>query len=192
MATCIVVCGPPCAGKSTLAAAVAAHTGWPLLAKDGYKELIFAHLGWRDREWSRRVSALAWDLLLAEAARLLAAGAGCVLEGNFRGAQRQALTALPLDPLPCFVEVRCGARPDVLLARYRARAGSGGRHPGHVDLEALAEVEPELRAGAESDPALGGPLLVWDTSAGVAAGALLAALDDALAGLSAPASDTRG
>lgn len=192
MAACIVVSGPPCAGKSTLAAAVAARTGWPLLAKDDYKERVFERLGVGDREWSRRVSALAWDLLLAEAGRLLAAGVDCVLEGNFREAQRRALAALPLRAPPRFVEIRCDARPDLLLSRYRARALAGSRHPGHVDLEALPGLERELRAGAAAGPALGGPVLVWDTSAGFASDALLAALDAALAPISAPASDTRG
>jgi predicted kinase len=191
MVACIVISGPPCAGKSTLATTVAARRGWPLLAKDDYKLKVFERLGVGDREWSRRVSALAWDLLLAEARRLLAAGVDCVLEGNFREPQRQALAALLLPP-PRFVEIRCGARAEVLLSRFRARAADGRRHPGHVDLEALPELERELRAAALPGPALGGPVLAWDTSAGFASDALLAALDAALAGLSAPASDTRG
>jgi predicted kinase len=176
MAVCIVVSGPPCAGKSTLAATIATRTGWPLLAKDGYKERVFEHLGARDREWSRRVSALAWDLLVAEAGRLLAAGVHCVLEGNLREPQRRALAALPLSPVPRFVEIRCGAQPAVLLTRFRARAGSGGRHPGHVDLEALPELERELAVPATA-ASLGGPLLEWDTSTGFAADELLDALD---------------
>jgi len=175
MAVCIVVSGPPCAGKSTLAAALAARTGWPLLAKDDYKERVFAHLGARDREWSRRVSLLAWELLLAEAGRLLRHETGCVLEGNFREPQREALVAL--TPAPRFIEIRCSARPEVLRARYHARAHTGRRHPGHVDLEALPEVEREFVAGPDAGPGLGGPVLRFDTSAGFAAEALLAALD---------------
>jgi predicted kinase len=185
MSVCVVVCGPPCAGKSTLAARLAARSGWPLLAKDAYKERVFEHLGARDRDWSRRVSALAWELLLAEAGTLLAAGVGCLLEGNFREPQRRSLGAL--RPPPSFVEVRCSARPDVLLARYRARAVSGRRHPGHVDLQALPEIEAELHAAPGACTALGGPVLHWDTSEGFAADALLTALDAALAGAVAAA-----
>ena len=194
MAVCIVVCGPPCAGKSTLAARLAARTGWPLLAKDDYKERVFAHLGARDRDWSRRVSALAWELLIAEAGRLLGAGAACVLEGNLRRPQRQALAALPVTPPPSFVEIRLGARPDVLRGRYLERARAGGRHPGHVDLEALPEIERELAGAAATaaEPALGGAPLEWDTSDGFGPEALLVALDATLARLSAPASGTRG
>lgn len=190
MALCIVVSGPPCAGKSTLAARLAARGGWPLLAKDAYKERVFAHLGARDRDWSRRVSALAWELLLAEARTLLAAGVACLLEGNVREPQRRALGAF--RPPPSFVEIRCDARADVLLARYRARAASGRRHPGHVDLEALAEIEAELGAAPVAGTELGGPVLRWDSSEGFATDALLAALDAALAAAVAPAGPGRG
>lgn len=192
MAVCIVISGPPCAGKSTLAAAVAARTGWPLLAKDDYKERVFERLGARDRDWSRRVSALAWDLLLAEAGRLLGAGVACVLEGNFRIAERERLLALPLAaPLRC-VEIRCTAAAALLLERYRARAAAGSRHPGHVDLEALPELERELAAPADARPPLGGPALDWDSSAGRGMEPLFAALDATLAALSAPARGSRG
>jgi predicted kinase len=190
MSVCIVVSGPPCAGKSTLATAIAARTGWPLLAKDDYKERVFERLGARDREWSGRVSLLAWDLLLAEAGRLLAHGVGCVLEGNFRAPQRQALAAL--SPPPQFVEIRCQARPELLAARYRARAGAGGRHPGHVDLEALPELEREWAVAGASGAALGGALIVWDNSAGFEAATPLRELERALAAVNAPASGTRG
>lgn len=192
MATCIVISGPPCAGKSTLATALAARRGWPLLAKDDYKERVFTHLGARDRDWSRRVSALAWELLLAESGRLLGAGVDCVLEGNFREPQRRALCSLVRSPAPSFVEIRCGAQPAVLRARYEARARSGRRHPGHVDLEALPELHAELAGGLDAGPPLGGALLEWDTSAGFASGALLEALDAVLAAVSAPARGTRG
>jgi hypothetical protein len=129
-------------------------------------------------------------LLLAEARTLLAAGVACVLEGNLREPQRHALGAFV--PAPSFVEIRCIARPDVLLARYRARAASGCRHPGHVDLQALPEIEAELNAAPDACTALGGPVLHWDSSEGFAADTLLAALDAALAGPVAPAGLARG
>ena len=177
MLRCLVICGPPCAGKSTLARALATRYRWPLLAKDDYKERVFAHLGADDREFSRRVSALAWDLLLGEAARLLAGGVNCVVEGNLRSAEAARLRELGARSGAALVEIRCCAAPAVLLARYRARAESGTRHAGHVDLEALPEVERELAAGEEDRPGLGAQLLIHDTSAGFDARALLAAVD---------------
>ncbi len=179
MACCIVVSGPPCAGKSTLARALAARHGWALLAKDSYKEQIFERFGVGDRRWSARVSLLAWDLLLAEAARLLVTGADCILEGNFRAAQARVLAALAAMDGARFVEVRCSAEPQVLLSRYRARAIDGSRHAGHVDLEALPELARELAATPLA--VLGAAaVLGCDTTAGVDVGGIAARLEAVL------------
>jgi len=178
MSRCIVVSGLPCSGKSTLAGALATHYGWPLLAKDDYKERVFRHLGWRDRDWSRRVSLLAWDLLFRDAATLTRHGLDCVLEGNFRAAQGEALRALV--PSPLFIEVRCMASPQTLRERYRARAVDGSRHPGHVDLEALPEIEREFEASPVANLGLGGPVVDWDTTGGVDGSGLVRRLDELL------------
>ena len=180
MLHCLVISGPPCAGKSTLARSLAARYRWPLLAKDDYKESVFAQLGSGDRDFSRRVSRLAWDLLLAEAGRLLAGGVPCLVEGNLRAAGAGRLREIGARTGAALVEVRCRAAPAVLLARYRARAESGTRHAGHVDLEALPDIERELAAGEEGRPGLGAQLLIHDTTAGFDERALLAAIDTAL------------
>ncbi len=177
MLRCLVISGPPCAGKSTLARALAIRYRWPLLAKDDYKECVFAQLGSGDRDFSRRVSRLAWDLLLAEAGRLLAGSVPCLVEGNLRAAEAARLREIGARTGAVLIEIRCRAAPAVLLARYRERAESGTRHAGHVDLEALPEVERELAAGEEDRPGLGAQLLTHDTSAGFDVRALLAAVD---------------
>jgi predicted kinase len=197
MPDCVVIGGPPCAGKSTLARIVGAQRGWPVLAKDDYKELVFDRLGARDDEWSRRVSVLAWDLLFREAEALLRAGAACVLEGNFRDEHGPRLRRLAARVQAArgpagrvrFVEIRCRAPGDVLVARFRARAAAGERHPGHADADALARIAPELDAGAAPRLALGGAELDYDTSTGFAPDAVLAALDALLARGDRPARD---
>ena len=188
MPDCLVIGGLPCAGKSTLARTVSARRGWPVLAKDDYKELVFDRLGARDDAWSRQVSVLAWDLLFREAELLLAAGASCVLEGNFRVehgprlrriAERVARAAAGRRVR--FVEVRCRASGDVLLARFRRRVANAERHPGHDDAAALARIAPELSAAAPVALELDGAVLDYDSTAGLAPDALLDALDAVLA-----------
>ena len=197
MTVCLVLTGPPCAGKSTLAAPLAATLRWPLLSKDDYKERIFDHLGIGDRAWSRRVSDLAWVLLIREARTLLVAGACCIVEGNLRAPQRRALTdgGWPSSGVtrPTFMEIRCEARPEVLMARYRARIAAGQRHPGHVDLQALTEIEAELATSREATlPPLGGELLHWDTSEGFSTVDLEGALEAGLRRLGVPWSSAAG
>lgn len=174
----VVVTGPPCTGKSTLAHAYAARRRWPLLAKDAYKEQVFERLGWSDAEWSARVSVLAWDLAFQAAAALATARAPFVLEGNLREEHAARLRALA--PAPRFVLVQCRAPGAVLSARFRARATSGLRHPGHVDLAALPRIEAELAAGEGPVLALDGPVVVYDTGGGFDLDAALARIDAAV------------
>ena len=181
MSRCLVLSGPPCAGKSTLAALLAARFGWPLLSKDVYKEQIFRRLGASDRDWSRRVSLLAWDLLLSQAEAMLACGLDCVLEGNFRVTQAEVLARLAAVPGTHFFEVECRAAKHVLLARYRQRAVDATRHPGHVDLEALPEIEREFDAAPGPVLAAHATVLVWDTTRDFDSAPLVQALETLLA-----------
>lgn len=179
MARCIVVSGPPCAGKSTLARALAARYGFALLAKDAYKEQLFDRFGVGDRRWSARVSLLAWEMLLAEAARLLVRDTDCLLEGNFRAPQAVVLAVLATAAGLRFTELRCLARPEVLLARYRTRATDGSRHPGHVDLEALPGLGSELARSPRAVLSVGS-VLDCDTSDGLDVAGVAARLEAAL------------
>jgi predicted kinase len=152
----IVISGLPCSGKSKLAERLQAELCWPLLCKDNFKELLFDHFGYSDRAWSRRVSAAAYALLFSQAEQLLSSNLSCVLEGNFRWAEHQArferLQALGATIL----QVHCCAEPDVLLERFRLRAVSGSRHPGHVDLESMREIENEMRTTTQQPLPLSG------------------------------------
>lgn len=178
MSCVVVVTGPPCTGKSTLARAYAARRGWALLAKDDCKERVFDRLGWSDADWSRRVSLLAWDVVFDTAAALARAGVPFVLEGNCRAEHGARLAALATAPR--FVVVRCRGPGDVLLERFRQRATSGTRHPGHVDLEALPRIAAELAAGEGPALTLGGAELDYDTGGGFAVEAMLARIDAAV------------
>lgn len=180
MPTLLVVSGLPCTGKSTLARRVANDRGWPLLAKDGYKERIFARLGWHDRAYSKRVSLLAWDLLFAAAADLLRSGACCVLEGNFRAAQVPRLRELAALPGVRLVEIACTAAPALVMARLAQRVHGGTRHPGHLDQELRAEVATEVAAEVEQGGTAGlgldSAVLHYDSGARESDAVLLARL----------------
>lgn len=152
----LIVTGLPCAGKSTLAAALGAALRLPVIAKDPLKEALFERLGVGDRERSRTLSRAAHDLLLVVAEALLAAGSGAILEANFEperdGPAMKALVARR----PCAPRVvRVEAPAAVILERARARATERSRHPGHLDAELLGELETRLAA----PPASTRPLL---------------------------------
>src|SRR5262245_61209915 len=159
----VVVTGLPCSGKSKLAARLNESWRVPLLCKDTFKESLFESLGTGDREWSRRLSAAAYDLLFQQAGALLALDVPCILEGNFRPRQHDESFARLRAAGARFVQVFCHARAEVLIDRFRERAESGARHAGHVDRDVLSEISAEI-AGTEQCPLdIGGRTVVCDT-----------------------------
>jgi predicted kinase len=169
----VVVTGPPAAGKTTVARAVAARLRLPLIAKDTVKEALFDALGTGDLAWSRRLGEATYAAMLGVAEESAAAGASFVLEANFvRGGEfADRLAALPAR----FVQVHCNAPLELLLDRY----GSRERHPGHVDSERIDALREAVETGRHDPLDLPGETIRIDTSRPVdlvALGGRLAAL----------------
>jgi predicted kinase len=121
----VVVAGIPGSGKTTLARSLAPELGLPLISKDTIKEALFDSLGTGDIEWSRQLGRAAHVVMYALARDARSA----VLESHFwRGVSEDELGGLG-RPL---VQVYCRCPVDVALDRYRRRAGSPDRHPGHL------------------------------------------------------------
>jgi predicted kinase len=161
----VVVCGPPASGKSTLARTIAEEFRLPLLAKDAIKEVLFDSLGAHDRAWSRRLGAAMTPLLLHLLEEELRAGRPVVVESNFTPASADAaFRKLGARAAYRALQFYCTGDPEVLTARFRARAP--GRHPGHVELhdETLADVVAALTDGRHGPLDLGGELVIVDTT----------------------------
>ena len=57
----------------------------PLLTKDALKETLFDSLGWRDREWFRKLGSATIEMLHRLMAEHLRVGTPVIVEANFRG-----------------------------------------------------------------------------------------------------------
>lgn len=167
----LIVNGLPATGKTTLSRAIAPALGLPLFGKDDLKDLLFDHLGWSDREWSKQIGGTAWELLWLIAERTLSAGGSLAIEGNFvleRAAERLGSwrASMPLH----VVELHCCAERDVLVGRFRARALGSDRHPGHDEANPLvseAEFVPRLLSADDSlIPGTNGALVIDTTDPG--------------------------
>jgi len=169
----VFVGGAPGAGKTTLAVALAAALGLPLVAKDAIKEPLMDILGAPDIEASRRIGRATYAVLFALAGAAVSAGSGVVVESNFHR-ERSAEALVELAARGRAVFVHCVVPDALRRARYATRA----RHPGHFDRALLAAwdddvsiFEPPDRAGIERiDVDTSGPVDVGALARCVAAG----------------------
>ena len=184
MTALIIISGPPCAGKSTLATRLREELRWPLLAKDSFKELLFDGLGWSDRAWSKKLSQASYALLFNVAAEVLRAGQHCIIEGNFRWRENDGRFGSLLRPDLQVIQICCTAPLPVLVARLHGRIAAGQRHPGHLDGQTAAEVEGELARLSQPLPIAGAQLSFDSSNAEPGAVQLLiAAVRSLLAGI---------
>ena len=145
----VIISGPPCAGKTALGGWLAKELGLPLLHRDGFKEALFDSLGWSDLEWSQRLGGASYALLYYAIEALLRGGCSLIVESNFDPQlDTPRLRALAARRPFLALQVRCMADGPVLLERFRQRALSGERHPGHLDHENIVIYAPIATEGA--------------------------------------------
>lgn len=158
----LLVTGPPCSGKTSLAARLGRDLGLVMLEKDAFKELLFETLGTGDGGWSGRLSQAAFAIQLSVAGRLLDTGIGVLLEGNFtQAAHGTRLEALAGESAR-LVQVACSADSAILVTRHEERATSGIRHPGHLDTAKPWDEESVRRYA----PLVIDPTLHWNSGSG--------------------------
>jgi predicted kinase len=161
----IIVSGPPCTGKTALGRRLAKQLSLPFINKDGIKESLFDTLGWKDRGWSQQLGRASSELLWYFAETQLAAAHSLIIESNFDptfATSRLLALKATVDFEP--FQVQCIAAGDILFQRFKARAESGERHPGHVDHLNYAEWQATLRLNRHDALEIGGSVIEIDTT----------------------------
>lgn len=161
----VIISGPPCAGKTTLARRIAQEFRLPLIAKDDIKESLFDSLGWRDREWSKKLGSATFDLLFYFAEMQLAAKRSFVIEANFAAEfHTKKFRALQAKCNFIPLQIVCHANPETLAQRFRTRWESGVRHRGHVDNEIDAQELDTILKRTIKPLDIGGEVIEIDTT----------------------------
>ena len=159
----VLVGGPPAAGKSLVADAVAGALGSVVLHKDAFKEPLMTAFGVRSVQDSQRLSTAAVLSLFAAAAAVLQRDLDLVLESTFSSDDLDPIISLRQATRCALLQVHVDASPEVLAARWQGRIGH--RHAGHMDAQRLPEMRARVQAGTWDPLPLGAPLLRIDTSA---------------------------
>jgi predicted kinase len=157
----LIVTGSPATGKTTLAVKLGSELRLPVLSKDLFKGALLESLGAASLSESQKLGRAAFTMLYAAATELVGAGVSLILEAPFRsGVSEPSLTALTHRAAAAVIV--CTASSEVVVRRFRQRASSSERHPGHMD-----RIRPEMsRAIAFDPPDLGLPAVVVNTSDG--------------------------
>jgi predicted kinase len=153
----VVVSGIPGSGKTTLAIRLAEELHLPLLSKDTIKESLFDVLGTGDLAWSQTLGRASHVIMY----RLARYAPSAVLESHFwRGKAEPELEALGRVG----AQVWCRCPVEVAAERYRTRAISSERHPGHLPEHQAEEVTLSWRSTEPAPLELRCPLVEVDTS----------------------------
>lgn len=161
----VIVTGLPCTGKTTIAAALRKALRLPTSSKDQFKEVMFDTLGWDDRSWSKRLDAPCIELLFKFLENQIDAAKGCIIEHWFDAERDMArLVDMEREKSMHIIQVLCFSQGPILFERFKARAESGHRHPGHCDRHTYTEHEPILLSGRMKRLPTKGPLVEVDTS----------------------------
>jgi len=163
--TIIIVTGRPAAGKSTLAKWLSQELKWPLVSKDSIREELFDRLGWKDRKWAQELGKASVDLMFYFAKAELEVGHSIIMDNSFfPPVSNPRFQALKEQYYAESIQVVCNSDRDTLFQRFKSRADSGVRHPGHGDFDVLEELYAYLTDDSSQILDIGGRVIEVDTT----------------------------
>jgi predicted kinase len=161
----IIVTGRPAAGKSALAKWLSIELKLPLVSKDSIREQLFDRLGWKDRKWAQELGKASVDMMFYFAEAELAVGHSIIMDNSFYPpASNQRFQALKEKYHAASIQIVCDSDRETLFQRFKSRADSGNRHPGHGDQDVLEELYASLKNNSLPILEIGGSVIEVDTT----------------------------
>lgn len=144
--TIVIITGLPCTGKTILAKKIESTFNIKLLTKDDFKEILFEKFGCNNREWSKKIGATSYDILYLLAEKLMKTKDSFIIESNFHPVYSSEILNILINKYDYYaIQIRCFTEGNLLFERFKIRANSSNRHPGHLDKESINEWEPVLK-----------------------------------------------
>lgn len=163
--TIVIITGRPAAGKSTLARWLARELKLPLVSKDSLREALFDRLGWKDRSWAQELGKASVDMMFYFARAELEVGHSIIMDNFFYPpVSNPRFLALKEEYCAESLQIVCDADRETLFQRFKARADSGERHPGHGDQAILKELYTNLASSSSPVLEIGGSVIEVDTT----------------------------
>ena len=160
----IIISGLSGKGKTTIGRYLAKELVLPFFNKDSIKELLFDNIGWKDREWSQKLGVASYKILYWIGEEELKSQKSFIIESNFRAeVDRKVFLELKEKYNFKIIEILCKSDGKILFERFKIRAESGSRHPGHVDNLSYKEQKDRLIKG-RTEPINLGETLEVDTT----------------------------
>lgn len=168
--TIIFMHGGPATGKTSVGVPLAESLAIPYISKDGVKEPIFDCVGiptaWESDEplSGKKMDDASIQILFYLIEAQLQAGCACVIDSTFQARNTPALVALRERYGFTPIQVLCRAEPAELARRYRRRAETRERHPGHLDRRLADNFDADAMEKLFQPLDIGGHVLPVDTT----------------------------
>jgi predicted kinase len=159
----VVVVGRPASGKSIISELIAERLGFPIVAKDELKEVLFEALGAGDQAWSESLGRASFALLDYVINLQLRTGASFIIDAAYNAAFENAKFQA-WQKVYGFkaIQVHCTASDHELVRRFTKRQQDGLRHPGHADDQRVDSFRASLTDGRAEVLDLRGPVISCD------------------------------
>jgi predicted kinase len=163
--TIIIVTGRPAAGKSTFSKWLSQELKLPLVSKDSIRERLFDRLGWKDREWAQLLGKASIDMMFYFAQAELEVGHSIIMDNSFHPpVSTPRFQTLKEQYHAESIQIVCDSDQETLFQRFKLRADSGTRHPGHGDQDICDELHKNLGNTASQILDIGGLVIEVDTT----------------------------